>query len=104
MPIGPHRRVLWIRFPLADLKAIKNELGGTVNDVFLAVVSGALARWLQRRGVRTEGLELRGIVPVSIRADEQRRRARQPDHGDARSAARLRERPGRAAAHRVAMR
>jgi diacylglycerol O-acyltransferase / wax synthase len=72
VPIGPHRRVLWIRFPLADLKEIKNRLGGTVNDVFLATVSGALARWLKRRGVRTEGLELRGIVPVSIRADEHR--------------------------------
>ena len=71
VPIGPHRRVLWIRFPLADLKEIKNKLGGTVNDVFLAIVAGALARWLKRRGVRTEGLELRGIVPVSIRADEQ---------------------------------
>ena len=70
VPIGPHRRVLWLRFPLADLKEIKNQLGGTVNDVFLAVVSGALARWLRRRGIRTEGLELRGIVPVSIRADE----------------------------------
>jgi len=72
VPIGPHRRVLWLRFELADLKAIKNALGGTVNDVFLAVVSGALGRWLRRRGTRTEGLELRGIVPVSIRADEQK--------------------------------
>ena len=71
VPIGPHRRVQWIRMPLADLKTIKNELGGTVNDVFLAVVSGALARTLKRRGVRTEGLELRGIVPVSVRADDQ---------------------------------
>jgi diacylglycerol O-acyltransferase / wax synthase len=72
VPIGPHRRVLWLRFPLTDLKEIKNKLGGTVNDVFLATVSGALARWLRRRGVRTEGVELRGIVPVSVRADEQR--------------------------------
>jgi diacylglycerol O-acyltransferase / wax synthase len=70
VPIGPHRRVLWESFPLAELKEIKNALGGTVNDVFLAVVSGALARWLRRHGVRTEGLELRAIVPVSIRADE----------------------------------
>ncbi len=71
VPIGPHRRVQWIRMPLADLKSIKNELGGTVNDVFLAVVSGALARTLKRRGVRTEGLELRGIVPVSVRSADQ---------------------------------
>jgi WS/DGAT/MGAT family acyltransferase len=70
VPIGTHRRVLWLRFPLASLKTIKNGLGGTVNDVFLAIVSGALNRTLRRRGVRTEGLELRGIVPVSIRADE----------------------------------
>jgi WS/DGAT/MGAT family acyltransferase len=71
-PIGPHRRVLWIRFALDDLKAIKNALGGTVNDVFLAVVAGALGRWLRRRGVRTEGLELRGIVPVSVRSDDKK--------------------------------
>jgi WS/DGAT/MGAT family acyltransferase len=72
VPISPHRRVLWLRFPLAELKEIKNSLGGTVNDVFLAVVSGALGRWLRRHGMRTEGLELRGIVPVSIRGDHQR--------------------------------
>ncbi len=61
---GPHRRILWVRTSLDDLKAIKNGLGGTVNDVFLAVVSGALQRWLRGRGVRTEGVELRGCVPV----------------------------------------
>jgi diacylglycerol O-acyltransferase len=72
VPIGPHRRVRWMSFPLDDLKAIKNELGGTVNDVFLAVATGALRRWLHGRGIRTEGLELRGIVPVSIRADRER--------------------------------
>ena len=68
-PIGPHRRVTWVRAPLADLKRVKGALGGTVNDVFLTVVSGALRRFLLSRGVRTEGLELRSAVPVSIRAD-----------------------------------
>ena len=68
VPIGPHRRVWWVRSSLADFKAIKNALGGTVNDVVLAVVSGALGRWLRTRGVRTEGLELRALVPVSIRS------------------------------------
>jgi WS/DGAT/MGAT family acyltransferase len=72
VPIGPHRRVMWVRTSLADLKAVKDELGGTVNDVFLAVVAGALHRWLKSRGRRTEGLELRGCVPVSIRSDDQR--------------------------------
>jgi len=69
VPIGSHRRVHWVSTGLAELKSIKNELGGTVNDVFLAVVTGALARWLHRRGVRTQGVELRGCVPVSIRAE-----------------------------------
>ena len=69
VPIGPHRRVWWSRSSLEDFKAIKNELGGTVNDVVLAVVSGALGRWLRTRGVRTEGLELRALVPVSIRPE-----------------------------------
>jgi len=72
VPIGPHRRVYWLRSELADFKAVKNALGGTVNDVFLAMVAGGLGRWLRTRGVDTEGLELRGLVPVSIRAQDQR--------------------------------
>lgn len=70
-PIGPHRRIYWLRSDLADFKAIKDGLGGTVNDAFLAVVAGGLGRWLRTRGVRTEGLELRGLVPVSIRAQDE---------------------------------
>ena len=72
VPIGPHRRVWWVESRLADFKAIKDALGGTVNDVVLAVVAGALGRWLRSRGVRTEGLELRALVPVSIRSDDER--------------------------------
>jgi diacylglycerol O-acyltransferase len=70
VPIGPHRRVWWVRSRLADFKAIKDALGGTVNDVLLAVVAGALGRWLRQRGIRTEGLELRALVPVSIRTED----------------------------------
>jgi diacylglycerol O-acyltransferase len=71
--IGPHRRFVWVRQDLADFKRIKNVFGGTVNDVVLAVVAGALQRWLRSRGVRTEGLELRALVPVSIRAADEHR-------------------------------
>jgi diacylglycerol O-acyltransferase len=70
--IGPHRRVRWVESRLADFKEIKNSLGGTVNDAVLAVVAGALRRWLHDRGVRTEGVELRALVPVSIRGDDDR--------------------------------
>jgi WS/DGAT/MGAT family acyltransferase len=68
--IGPHRRVWWLESRLEDFKAVKNALGGTVNDVFLAVVAGALGRWLRARGIRTEGMELRGLVPVSTRGSD----------------------------------
>ena len=70
--IGPHRRFVGVRNQLDDFKTIKNAFGGTVNDVVLAVVSGSLREWLQSRGVRTEGLELRALVPVSIRASNER--------------------------------
>jgi WS/DGAT/MGAT family acyltransferase len=69
--IGPHRRFTWVRAELADFKTIKNALGGTVNDVVLAVVAGSLRRFLRARGVRTEGLELRALVPVSIRSQDE---------------------------------
>ena len=73
-PIGPHRRFVWARSELATFKRIKDALGGTVNDVVLAVVTGALRGWLHGRGIRTEGLELRALVPVSIRTEDDRGR------------------------------
>jgi diacylglycerol O-acyltransferase len=70
--IGPHRRFTWVRASLRDLKQVKDELGGTVNDVVLAAVSGALGRYLRAHGHSTAGLELRAMVPVSVRtADEE---------------------------------
>ena len=68
-PIGPHRRYVWVSGDLAEFKRIKSALGGTVNDVILTAVAGSLRRWLRARGVRTEGLELRALVPVSIRPE-----------------------------------
>ncbi len=72
VPIGPHRRYSVVRQQLADYKEVKNALGGTVNDVVLTVVSGALREWLHSRGIRTEGLEMRALVPVSVRTKDQR--------------------------------
>jgi diacylglycerol O-acyltransferase / wax synthase len=70
--IGPHRRYSVVRQQLKDYKTVKDALGGTVNDVVLSVVSGALARWLRSRGIRTEGLEMRALVPVSVRTADHR--------------------------------
>jgi diacylglycerol O-acyltransferase / wax synthase len=75
VPIGPHRRLAFVRCELADFKQVKNALGGTINDVVLAVVAGGLRRWLQTRGVRVEGLELRGLVPVSTRTKDEQHHA-----------------------------
>jgi WS/DGAT/MGAT family acyltransferase len=65
--IGPHRRFVGVAAKLDDFKLVKNVLGGTVNDVVLAVVTGAMRSFLIARGRRTEGLELRALVPVSVR-------------------------------------
>jgi len=71
VPIGPHRRFVGVRGRLEDFKAIKDVYGCTVNDVVLTAVTGALRSWLHSRGVRTEGLELRALVPVSLRQEHE---------------------------------
>jgi WS/DGAT/MGAT family acyltransferase len=65
--IGPYRRLAVVRGDLGRFKRIKNELGGTVNDVVLAAVSGALGRYLRSRGHSTQDLSLRALVPISVR-------------------------------------
>jgi WS/DGAT/MGAT family acyltransferase len=72
VPIGPHRRFTWVRGDLGQVKAVKNELGGTVNDVVLAVVAGALGRYMRLHGEDTDGVEVRAMVPMSTRADVER--------------------------------
>jgi diacylglycerol O-acyltransferase / wax synthase len=67
VPIGPHRRLCFVHNRVDDFKAVKRALGGTVNDVVLAVVAGALRTWLRDHGTPTDGLALQALVPVSIR-------------------------------------
>ena len=69
--IGPGRSFCWSTFDLADFKHAKNALGGTVNDVTLAVAAGALRAWLVERGERVDGMELKALVPVSIRTENE---------------------------------
>jgi WS/DGAT/MGAT family acyltransferase len=57
----------WLRLDLAHVKRIKDRLGGTVNDVVLTVVAGAVRRFLARRGVAVDRLDYRVVVPVSVR-------------------------------------
>ena len=69
--VGPHRRFTWVRGSLDEFKRIKNSLGGTLNDVVLAAMTGALRRHLRRRGEAVPD-ELKAMVPVSTRADAER--------------------------------
>jgi diacylglycerol O-acyltransferase / wax synthase len=70
--IGPHRRYTFLDADLANFKAIKDSLGGTLNDVVLTSVSLALGRYLRNRDFDTEGLVLKAMVPVSVRTKAQR--------------------------------
>jgi WS/DGAT/MGAT family acyltransferase len=71
--IGPHRRFDWIRFDLDEVKEVKREHGGTLNDVVLATVAGALGRFLRGRGARVpDERQFRAMVPVSLRREHER--------------------------------
>ena len=69
--ITPHRRFSFGSLPLADVKSVKQELGGTVNDVVMAMCAGALRRWLLDHDALPAS-PLLAMVPVSVRTEEQR--------------------------------
>lgn len=69
--VGRRRSLAIPLVALDDVKVIRRELGGTVNDVVLAGVSGGLRRLLEHRGELRDGLELRIFCPVSIRDDSE---------------------------------
>jgi diacylglycerol O-acyltransferase len=71
VPVGPNRRFAMAEVPVADAKAVKNALGGTVNDVVLAAVTGALRKILKHRREPVRGVSLRAMVPVSLRDPSQ---------------------------------
>jgi len=66
-PIGPHRRVEWHEIDLGDVRALKKDLDGTVNDVVLTVVAGAVRRFLRLRRWDPKGFDYRAVVPVNMR-------------------------------------
>jgi diacylglycerol O-acyltransferase len=69
---GPNRRFAMVEEPVQTFKDVKRSLGGTVNDVVLAVVAGGLNRLLRSRREPTRGRSLRAMVPVSVRTRDQR--------------------------------
>jgi diacylglycerol O-acyltransferase len=69
--IGPNRRFAMTEAPLHRFKDVKDVLGGTVNDVVLTVVAGALHALLRARREPTRGRTVRVMVPVSVRTSSQ---------------------------------
>jgi len=72
--IGPYRRFDWTRLELAAVEQLRSQLGGTVNDIVLAIVAGAMREFLGRRSVSVEGIDFRAMLPVNVRAEDQRGR------------------------------
>ena len=70
-PLAPGRAIGWTHMSFADVRAIRSALGGTVNDVVLTILSGALARYLNVAGDDAAATELRVIIPVNVRREDQ---------------------------------
>jgi diacylglycerol O-acyltransferase len=69
--LSQQRRVVAVRTDLADYRTIREVHGGTVNDVILATLTGALRGWLMNRAESLGGLtEIRAVVPVSVIDEE----------------------------------
>lgn len=71
-PLGPHRRFDWTSVSFADIKRIRQRLGGAVNDVVLATVAGAVRGFLEQRTIDVSELAFKVFCPVSTRADDER--------------------------------
>lgn len=71
-PIGLHRHFDWLAMRVDELKEVKQRLGGTLNDVVLATVAGAVQRFLEDRRVNVEALDFRVMAPVSVRTAGER--------------------------------
>ncbi len=67
--LGRRKRAAWSQpVPLDDFKVIGRAFGATVNDVLVAAATGALRRYMERRGDRTTGVAIRASVPVNLRS------------------------------------
>jgi len=70
-PLSQQRRVVAVRTDLAAYRTVREAHGGSVNDVILATVTGALRAWLMTRGESMRGIrQIRAVVPISVIDDE----------------------------------
>jgi diacylglycerol O-acyltransferase len=72
-PVGPHRRIDWVRLPIDEIKQVGRSLDATLNDVVLATAAGAFGRFLSRdRGTDLSDVRFRVMAPVSVRSEDQK--------------------------------
>ena len=71
--LGPERRFDWTSLPFTEVRSLGKQAGGTVNDVALALLSGALGAFLAARGEHVADLDVRAVVPVSLRRSGEHR-------------------------------
>jgi WS/DGAT/MGAT family acyltransferase len=67
--IGPNREFKWMKIDLGDAKSVKNAFGGTINDVVLTTVAGAVRKYFLAHDVAVDQLDFRVMAPVSVRSD-----------------------------------
>jgi WS/DGAT/MGAT family acyltransferase len=67
--IGPDRHLGFAEMSFIEIREIRTSLGGTVNDVVLTVLAGALRRYLMQHGHAVDGVEVRVAVPVNVRLE-----------------------------------
>jgi WS/DGAT/MGAT family acyltransferase len=71
--LGPHRSIDWLETPLDELTKLRRELGCSLNNLVLAVVSGAVRRYLARRDVALSDLDFRVSIPVNVRDESDKK-------------------------------
>ena len=69
--VGPKRLHEWLEYSFADFRAVRAALGGTINDIVLAVVSEAAARYLEAHGETVDGRYMRLMCPVNVRREDE---------------------------------
>jgi WS/DGAT/MGAT family acyltransferase len=69
--LGQSKRAVWSKpIPIQEVKAVGRLAGGTINDVLLTVVAGAMGRYMREHGdaQRADGVQIRAVVPVNLRS------------------------------------
>lgn len=71
-PLSGQRQLVWLELSYAEVRFIRSVLRGTVNNVVLAIIAGGLGRYLQAKGQKIDGVDLRTACPINLKRHEPR--------------------------------